>query len=441
MTLRFGTDGVRGVANRDLTPELLVALGRAAARVLGTDRPFLVGRDTRRSGPFVESALVAGLTAAGCDAELVGVLPTPGIAFLSATEDVHALVISASHNPFTDNGVKIFARGGRKLSDDDQARIEAELMAPVEAPAEGDAIGTVLLDVGGAGRYVMHLAESIGGRRLAGLHVVVDCANGAGFEVAPSALRELGLRVDVCNADPDGVNINDGCGSTAPDGLRAEVVARGADAGIALDGDADRLVAVDETGDLVDGDQLLAVLAVDRHDRGMLRGDAVVATVMSNLGLRRALSGRGIGLVEVPVGDRNVLNELARRDLSLGGEQSGHIVVGDLATTGDGTLTGILVLDVMARTGRRLSELASVMTRVPQVLRNVPTSDPVGIAAEHGFQATLRAVEDELGLDGRVLVRPSGTESMLRLMVEAPETAQAETLADRLVVAATAAGS
>ena len=439
MTLRFGTDGVRGVANRELTPELLTALGRAAARVLGTERPFLVARDTRSSGPLVEAALVAGLTSAGADVELVGVLPTPGLAFLAAEAGLPAVMISASHNAFADNGVKLFARGGRKLPAEEETSIEAELVAAPDEPLEGDVIGDVRSHLGGAGRYVLHLAHALGGRVLPSFHVVVDCANGAAFDVAPSALRELGLRVDVCNAEPDGVNINAACGSTSPEALQAEVVTRGADIGLALDGDADRVLAVDETGAIVDGDQLLAILALDRHERGALTGDAVVSTIMSNLGLRHALAARGVDVVEVPVGDRHVLAALEERGLTLGGEQSGHIVVTDLATTGDGTLVGILVVDVMARTSSRLSALAEVVQRIPQVLRNVAAPNPAALAADDAFAAAVRTVEAELGDSGRVLVRPSGTESVLRLMVEAPAIEQAEGLADRLALAAAAA--
>ncbi len=353
MTLRFGTDGVRGVANRDLTPELVTALGRAAARVLGADRPFVVGRDTRRSGPLLEAALVAGLCSEGADVERVGVLPTPGVAYLAQLFDAPAAVISASHNPYPDNGVKLFARGGRKIADAPEQRIELELRRLVDAGAgdgpDGPGVGVARDRLGAAADYIAHLVAALGGRRLDGQSVVVDCGNGAAFEVAPWALRVQGAWVRVLHDQPDGTNINAGCGSTDPGELQQAVLAASANAGLAFDGDADRVIAVDERGNLVDGDQMLAIIALDLHERGELEGDAVVATVMSNLGLRRALAERGIEVVETPVGDRNVLTALEERGLSLGGEQSGHVIVTDLATTGDGTLTGMLLLDVIAR--------------------------------------------------------------------------------------------
>jgi phosphoglucosamine mutase len=439
MTLRFGTDGVRGVANRDLTPELVTALGRAAARVLGAERPFVVGRDTRRSGPLLEAALVAGLCSEGADVERVGVLPTPGVAHLAELLDAPAAVISASHNPYTDNGVKLFARGGRKIADPPEERIEAELQRLVDAGAEvgpeGPGVGVARDRLGAAADYIAHLAAALGGRRLHGQAVVVDCGNGAAFEVAPWALRVQGAWVRVLHAEPDGTNINAGCGSTDPTELQQAVVAATAHAGLAFDGDADRVIAVDEYGHLVDGDQMLAIIALDLHERGELRGDAVVATVMSNLGLRRALVQHGIEVVETPVGDRNVLTALEERGLSLGGEQSGHVILSDLATTGDGTLTGMLLLDVMARRRKPLSELAAVVEPLPQVLRSVHVGDGGGLAHDGGFRAELDAVEQQLGADGRVLVRPSGTEPVVRVMVEAPTTAQAETAATRLAAA------
>jgi phosphoglucosamine mutase len=439
MTLRFGTDGVRGIANRDLTPELVTALGRAAARVLGEGRPFVVGRDTRRSGPLLEAALVAGLCSEGADVERVGVLPTPGVAYLAQLFDAPAAVISASHNPYPDNGVKLFARGGRKIADAPEQRIELELRRLVDAGAadgpDGPDVGVGRDRLGAAADYIAHLVAALGGRRLDGQSVVVDCGNGAAFEVAPWALRVLGAWVRVVHDQPDGTNINAGCGSTDPGELQQAVLAAGANAGLAFDGDADRVIAVDERGNLVDGDQMLAIIALDLHERGELDGNAVVATVMSNLGLRRALAERGIEVVETPVGDRNVLTALEERGLSLGGEQSGHVIVTDLATTGDGTLTGMLLLDVIARSGRPLSELAAVVEPLPQVLRSVQVPDGAGLEDDGAFRAELEAVEQELGVDGRVLVRPSGTEPVVRVMVEAPTTEQAETAARRLAAA------
>ncbi|MGH9031450.1 MAG: phosphoglucosamine mutase [Acidimicrobiia bacterium] len=440
MTLRFGTDGVRGVANQDLTPELVTALGRAAARVLGAERPFLVARDTRRSGPMLEAALVAGLCSEGVGAIRVGVLPTPGLAYLAQVGEAPAAMISASHNPFPDNGVKLFAPGGRKIPAVGERRVEEELRTlavemPTDAPV-GAAVGFDRRIGDGLERYAAHVVRALEGRHLDGVHVVLDCGHGAAFEAAPLVLEELGARLDVRNARPDGTNINAGCGSTHPAALQQAVVEAGAHAGLAFDGDADRVIGVDERGDLVDGDQMLAALALDFRERGRLNHDAVVATVMSNLGLRRALEHHGIALVETPVGDRHVLAALEAQGLSLGGEQSGHVICADLATTGDGTLTGTLLLDLVARSGKPLSEIAGVVTRLPQVLRSVRVADRAGLAAADGFETELRAAERELGADGRVLVRPSGTEPVVRVMVEAPTHAQAEAVADRLAAAA-----
>ncbi|HEX2046896.1 MAG TPA: phosphoglucosamine mutase [Acidimicrobiales bacterium] len=438
MTLRFGTDGVRGIANAELTPELVLALGRAAARVLaqgpsGRPGPFLVGRDTRISGPLLQAALSAGLAGEGADVVDLGVLPTPGVAWLAAADGLPAAMISASHNPFPDNGVKFFQAGGRKLSDETEERLEAELdrliatSGPPPAPRlTGWALGR-LLPGDGVDRYTASLADSVGRRSLAGLSVVLDCAHGAASRVAPGVLRALGADVTVLNDAPDGVNINDGCGSTHPEGLQREVVARGADVGLAFDGDADRVLAVDHAGHLVDGDQIIAICAVDRKAHGRLPGDTVVVTVMANLGFRKAMAAQGIDLVETPVGDRYVLEEMERGGWALGGEQSGHIIFADLATTGDGALTGLQVLDVMARTGRPLADLAGVMVRLPQVLHNVPvaTRGP-RIEASEDLTLAVKAVEEELGERGRVLVRASGTEAVVRVMVEAMTVEEAE---------------
>jgi phosphoglucosamine mutase len=437
MTLRFGTDGVRGVANTELTVELVTALGRAAARVLDIEVPFVVGRDTRRSGPMLEAALVAGLCAEGADVALVGVLPTPGVAFLAHERVAPAAVISASHNPFEDNGVKLFAAGGRKIPEHLELQVEDELRhlatAMPEAGPAGVEVGVASEHRNAFDEYVEHLVDALQGRRLDGLQIVLDCGNGAAFRTAPAALRALGAEVDVLHASPDGTNINAACGSTDTTQLRDAVLVSGAAAGLAFDGDADRVIAVDEQGDVVDGDEMLAITAIDLHDRGMLRGDAVVATVMSNLGLKRALTPYGIELIETPVGDRNVLDELERRNLVIGGEQSGHVINTLHSTTGDGTLTGILLLDTMVRRGRRLSELASVMVRVPQVLRNVAVDDPGALNGDAAFWNRVRDVDDELGDDGRVLVRPSGTEPVVRVMVEASAADDADAAAARLV--------
>jgi phosphoglucosamine mutase len=433
MSLKFGTDGVRGVANAELTPELVMALGRAAARTL-PGGAFLIGRDTRASGPMLQAALAAGLAAEGADVVDLGVLPTPAVAHLSAARNQPAAMISASHNPYQDNGVKFFLAGGRKLSDDIEARLEAQLGEPgstgrvgrITAPAADAAAG-----------YEDHVAASMASADLDGLHVVIDCANGAGFDVAPRVLRRLGARLEVLADQPDGTNINERCGSTHPEALQAAVIAHKADAGLALDGDADRVLAVDHTGALVDGDHLMALLALDLRDQGRLHDDTLVVTVMSNLGLRLAMDGAGITLHETQVGDRNVLEALEAHGWSLGGEQSGHVIFRDLATTGDGLLTGVQVLDAMKRTGRPLHDLAAVMTRLPQVLRNVRVASRArdGLDEAKDVWRAVAEVEARLGRTGRVLVRPSGTEPLIRVMVEAPDAATAEAAADELVQA------
>ena len=380
---------------------------------------------------MLQAALSAGLTAEGCEVADLGVLPTPGVAWVAAAEGMPAAVISASHNPFADNGVKLFAAGGRKLDDGVEAGLEAEmqrLLASLDAGRAGTATAAVGTIVPHDGRhaYASSLPRQLQGRRLDGVHVVLDCANGAAYEVAPGVFADLGANVDVLFDRPDGRNINDGCGSTHPGTLQREVVTRGADVGLAFDGDADRVLAVDERGALVDGDHLLAVFAIDMARRGVLVGETVVITVMANLGLRQALGARGITVVETPVGDRHVLAALARGGWSLGGEQSGHLIFADLATTGDGLLTGLLLLDVMARSGSPLSELAAVMVKSPQVLRNVEVGDVNRLAEDVDFWAQVKELEIELGDTGRVLVRPSGTEPVVRVMVEAATVARAE---------------
>ncbi|MGZ8733599.1 MAG: phosphoglucosamine mutase [Acidimicrobiia bacterium] len=446
--MRFGTDGIRGVANVDLTPEVAVAAGRAAARVLGgrssgdsaPGSPFVIGRDTRRSGPMLEAALVAGLTAEGVDAITLGVVPTPTVAFASQRLGVPGAVISASHNPFPDNGIKFFAPGGRKLPDALEAAVESELAARLDgrtAPSGRPGAGVGVTKSGGdlVDAYVEHVMGAVAGRDLGGMEIVVDCSNGAASELGPRVLRALGAVVTVINATPDGSNINAGCGSTDPAQLQASVVARGAGAGLAFDGDADRVIAVDDRGSLVDGDQILAVCAIDLAGRGALPGNALAVTVMSNIGLRRALAERELTLVETPVGDRHVWAAMEAHGLALGGEQSGHVIFAEHANTGDGILTGVVLLDAVHRAGAFLSELAGVVTRFPQVLLNVRVGDRAGLDAAEGFWAEVRQVEGELGDAGRVLVRPSGTEPVVRIMVEAPTDDQAATCADRLAAA------
>jgi phosphoglucosamine mutase len=436
VTLRFGTDGVRGVANVELTPELVLALGRAAARVLGpSGTPFLVGRDTRLSGPMLEGALASGLASEGMDVSLLGVVPTPEVAWRSATDGTPGAVISASHNPYADNGIKFFAAGGHKLEDAVEERLEAELDAILHDQSRpGAATGRVRSAPDEEG-YAAARVATLEGRSLDGMHVVVDCANGAGHRITPEVLRRLGARVDVLFDDPDGTNINEGCGSTHPEQLERAVVDQGADVGLALDGDADRVLAVDHTGELVDGDQILAVCSLDLRERGRLQDDTVVVTVMSNVGFRQAMEAHGVRLVETAVGDRYVLEALEEGGWSLGGEQSGHIIFRSMATTGDGLLTSIQLLDVMARSGRTLVDLASVMTRLPQVLRNVRVADRGALDSAKDFWAEVRAVEADLDGKGRVLVRPSGTEPVVRVMVEAPTHDQAERTVDRLCAA------
>jgi phosphoglucosamine mutase len=443
--LKFGTDGVRGVANAELTPELALALGRAAARVLGGGR-FAIGRDTRRSGPLLEAALTAGLAGEGVEVVSLGVAPTPEVAWWSATEGAPAAVVSASHNPFADNGIKLFSAGGRKLPDDVEERLEAELHGllgtagvpdgptrpgPVRPAPTGAAVGTVRTVSAHRG-YGDAVRASLDGRRLDGLRVVADCAHGAATAVAPGVLRELGADVEVLHDAPDGTNINAASGSTHPEALQRAVVERGADVGVAFDGDADRVLLVDAAGELVDGDQIIALCAIDRHERGALAHDTVVVTVMTNLGFRLAMEERGIGVVETRVGDRYVLEALDAGGYGLGGEQSGHVIFRELATTGDGLLTAVQALDVVVRTGRPLSGLAAAMTRLPQVLRNVRVAerDP---AIVDRLAADVAAVEARLGEKGRVLVRTSGTEPLVRVMVEAPTEADAAGAADELV--------
>jgi phosphoglucosamine mutase len=430
VTLRFGTDGVRGVANAELTPELVLRLGRAASRVIGgDDATFYVGRDTRVSGPLLQAALTAGLAAEGASVVDLGVLPTPGVAWLSAADGVPAAMISASHNAFADNGIKFFAAGGRKLPDEVEERLEAELdrLAHPELGVDRARIGTDLRPVRSVAgdaitRYCDALVASLEGRRLDGLHIVVDCAHGAASDVAPAVLRRLGAEVEVIHAQPDGVNINAGCGSTHPESLQRSVVALGADAGLAFD-----------------GDQLIAICALDLRSRGGLKDDTVVVTVMTNLGFHLAMAEHGVHVEQTAVGDRYVLEALARGGWSLGGEQSGHVIFSELATTGDGVLTGLQVLDVVRRSGRPLAELASVMTRLPQVLENVRVRDRDALLDDAAaLDAEVAAVEAELGDHGRVLIRPSGTEPLVRVMGEAPTPAQASAAAARLVAAVTA---
>lgn len=434
----FGTDGVRGLANSDLTAELALDLGVAAAHVLGDTgafaghRPFaVVGRDPRASGEFLEAAVVAGLASAGVDVALVGVVPTPGVAFL--VDDLGAdlgVMISASHNPMPDNGIKFFSRGGHKLDDAIEDAIERRLREPWDRPT-GAAVGRVRQRPEAAERYAAHLLSTLP-HRLDGLRVVVDCANGAASLLGPDVYRDAGADVVAIHAQPDGLNINRDCGSTHLDDLVATVIAEGADAGIAHDGDADRCLAVDATGALVDGDHLLAILATAFDAAGQLTGRTVVATVMANLGFRHAMVAAGIEVVETAVGDRYVLEAMRSGGYVLGGEQSGHVVMSQHATTGDGMLTGLHVLAEMARTGRSLADLAGTVVKLPQVLVNVTGVDRSGVDGNATVSSAVSQAQAALGDTGRILLRPSGTEPVIRVMVEAATVEEAQEVSAHL---------
>jgi phosphoglucosamine mutase len=438
MGKHFGTDGVRGLANVELTPELALAIASAAARVLvshaGSQRPLaVVGRDPRASGEMLEAAVVAGLTSAGADVKLVGVLPTPAVAYLTGVYGADVgVVLSASHNPMPDNGVKLFARGGRKLPDDLEDEIEDELdRGWSRSRPTGVAVGRVTVAADGARRYIEHLLASAP-TRLDGIKLVVDCANGAASTVAAAVYAEAGAEVTAVACRPDGLNINDDVGSTHIGFLAEQVAAYGADLGIAHDGDADRCLAVDATGAVVDGDQILAICAEGLKDEGKLVADTVVATVMSNLGFHQAMRDAGIKVLTTAVGDRYVLEALTEHGLNLGGEQSGHVIFTDAATTGDGLLTALRVMSRMAGTGRTLAELASVVHRLPQVLVNVEVADRARVASSVAVAAAVRAAEEELGDAGRILLRPSGTEQLVRVMVEAATQEHADAIARRI---------
>jgi phosphoglucosamine mutase len=431
MTLRFGTDGVRGVAVCELTPADVLALGRATARVLGGDR-LLVARDPRRSGSVLEAALAAGAASEGRRVERLGVLPTPGLAVVAATEGVPAAMITASHNPFEDNGVKLFGPGGAKLSEAQEREIEALMRALPPPSARGAEVGEIVERADAVSIYAGHLLARFSAGLLAGLRVVVDTANGAMSQVAPMVLQRLGADVVAIHAEPDGCNINAGCGATAPSSLAAAVRHHRAEVGLAFDGDGDRVIAVDHTGAVVDGDRLIALSAIDRHERGELVHDTVVVTVMTNLGFHRAMAERGITVVTTPVGDRAVLQAMQAGGYVVGGEQSGHIIHLDEAPTGDGLLAGLVLLDLVCRSGQSLADLArDVMVTYPQVLVNVKVTERHPDIAEL-LAPEIAELESRLGEDGRVLVRASGTEPLVRIMVEAPTEALAATAADEL---------
>ena len=439
----FGTDGVRGLANSDITVELSLQLAQAAAVVLGKGRiadgrrasgrrpVAVVARDPRISGEFIVAAVSAGLASSGVDVLDAGVIPTPALAFLVG--DIHAdfgVMVSASHNPAPDNGIKFFATGGTKLPDIVEDRIEAALGEKNLAPT-GVEVGRIRRFADAEDRYVLHLLGAMT-QRISGLHVVLDCANGAAAGVSPQVFTDAGARVTVIGADPDGTNINDGVGSTHLDQLAAAVLSHRADLGIAHDGDADRCLAVDSNGNVIDGDQIMAILALSMKAGGTLTDDTLVATVMSNLGLKVAMREHGIRMLETKVGDRYVLEALGEHGLALGGEQSGHVIMSAHATTGDGILTGLSIMGEMARTGKTLAQLASVMKVYPQIMINVTDVDHHALGSNPVIAAAVADAEKRLGDSGRVLLRPSGTEPLVRVMVEAVDQPTADAIAHDL---------
>ena len=434
----FGTDGIRGLANRDLTAELALDVAVAAAHILveslgsTSTRPFaIVGQDSRASGEFLEAAVVAGLTSAGVDVLRVGVLPTPAIAFLVGESGADlGVMISASHNPMPDNGIKLFSRGGGKLDDALEAAIEARMNEPWERPI-GRAVGRARDDETAPARYLEHLLASVD-TKLDGLKIVVDCANGAASAIAPVAYSGAGAEVIAISNHPDGWNINDACGSTHLENLREKVLEVGADIGIAHDGDADRFLAIDSDGNDIDGDQILTVLALSMKARGILKANTIVGTVMSNLGFMAAMKAADIQVITTPVGDRYVLEKMIELDFSIGGEQSGHVILRDYANTGDGVLTALAFLQEMARTKKSAAKLAGQMTRFPQVLINVGGVAKERLETSEKISEAVRSAEVELGEQGRVLLRASGTEALVRVMVEASSDSVASSMAARL---------
>jgi len=432
----FGTDGVRGVANAELTPELAFRLGRAGAHHMsrpGSSPVVLVGRDTRASGDMIEAALVAGICSAGGTALRVGVMTTPGVAFLTRTLGADCgVVISASHNPVEYNGIKFFGPDGFKLLDEEEdevQRLVEEDYAAIPSPTGAD-IGRARDLTDGRDRYVQYLVDLLGEGALEGLRVVLDCANGAASDIAPAAFSRAGAEVVPIHHTPDGLNINRECGSTHIAALQRAVVEHGAHVGLAFDGDADRVLAVDEGGEVVDGDRIIALLALDMKERGTLKGDAVVVTVMSNLGLEVALRERGIDCVRTQVGDRYVLAEMQERGLNLGGEQSGHVILLDHATTGDGLVTGLVLLAVLRRRGVAMSELAEVFHPLPQVLVNVRVRERDGLEEREAIRSAVERARRALEPLGRVFIRPSGTEPVVRVLVEGEDESLLRSLAE-----------
>jgi phosphoglucosamine mutase len=438
MARLFGTDGVRGVANRDLTVSLALSLAQAAASVLGEQarndgrRPVaVIGRDPRISGEYIAAAVAAGLASSGVDVFDAGVVPTPATAFLTA--DIKAdfgVMISASHNPAPDNGIKFFASGGHKLPDEVEDKIEAAMSAPAMSPI-GAGVGRVQRFADAEDRYIVHLLGAIS-TSLQGLKIVVDCAHGAASAISPQVFADSGAEVIVIGNDPDGLNINAGFGSTSMSALQAAVLEHNADMGFAHDGDADRALAVDANGVIVDGDQLMAILALSLKAKGELARNTLVATVMSNLGLRIAMNEAGIDMIETKVGDRYVLEQIREGGFTLGGEQSGHIIFSRFATTGDGILTGLMIAAEVKRTEKSLAELAAQMKTYPQVLINIKGVDKSKVDSDPGLQEIVSQATAELGDSGRVLLRASGTENLVRVMVEAADEGTAHSWADRI---------
>jgi len=434
----FGTDGVRGLANRDLTAELALELAVSAAHILGEVGAFaghrpkaIIGQDSRASGEFLEAAVIAGLASAGVDVYRAGILPTPAIAHLVAETGADlGVMISASHNPMPDNGIKFFAKGGGKLDDALEAKIEARMGEKWERPLGAD-VGRVYVDESASERYIFHLLSSLT-TDLSGLKLVVDCANGASSRVAPKTYERAGAEVIAISASPNGLNINDGCGSTHLENIRAKVVEVGADLGIAHDGDADRCLAIDAQGNVIDGDFIMAILAADMHSRGVLKNSTVVGTVMSNLGFMKAMSGLGIKVETTAVGDRYVLEKMIADGHALGGEQSGHIILREYANTGDGILTALHLMQAMQVSGKSLAQLSEVMVRFPQVLINVPGVKKDQLSTAEKLNQHIKAKIEEFGDKGRILVRASGTEALVRVMVEAETTTDAEQIANEI---------
>ena len=433
MTRLFGTDGVRGVANSELTPDLTLTLGRAAGRVLAPGGGVIVvGRDTRISGPMLEGALVAGLCSAGSEVHLAGIIPTPAIAFLTLDEKASGgAVISASHNPVPDNGIKFFSDEGLKISAEAELAIEELMAAEIGDLPAGDAVGVARTLDGALDRYLVHLLDAVDSS-FRGLRVVVDCAYGAGWEAGPRALTAAGAHVVALHAEPDGHRINVDCGSTSLGELARAVVSESADLGLAFDGDADRVLAVDEKGNEVDGDRIIAMAALRMHESGNLKNNLVVTTVMTNLGFHHALKEHGIDVAAAPVGDKHVAEAMADRGAMLGGEQSGHVIWAEHSTTGDGVLTGMKLAEMVATSDRPLSELSDVFETYPQVLINVPVASRGALQSAESVWAEVRNAESELGEDGRVLLRASGTEPLVRVMVEAVDETTARRTAESL---------